>query len=187
MMRKKAKKDDSDYESDDDFKPGKAVALKAKKPPESKPASKKPSQPVASSSKIKDEDSDEDYIKPAAKKSALEPKKRIKDDDSDEDDFVLPATKKAATKKPTVAKASPASDVEMVDVEPPRKKKPLVLEDSESDIEVLDTKSNGKVKESSSGSLKRKRYVLISAYLPYSHSVPSVARLVLKNRRMSSL
>ncbi|THG93975.1 hypothetical protein EW026_g7395 [Hermanssonia centrifuga] len=132
MMRKTVKKEDSD--DDDDFKPTKAGASKSKKGADSKPAVKKAAPSAASSSKVKDEDdaSDDSKAKPAAKK---------------------PAAKKAPLK------VQEDSDVEMLDVKPaaPKRKKLVVPDDSDTEVEIMETKGKGKGKEKAAPASPAKR------------------------------
>jgi DNA topoisomerase II len=131
MMKKAAKKEVSD--DDDDFKPTKAGASKVKKESESKPA-KKPVAAVPTTTKveIKDEASDDEYIKPVKKPAAKKGSVKVKSES--EDDYVKPAAKK------------PASTAQQ---------KKHVIPDSDSEIEILPSK---KGKEKADSDLKRKKY-----------------------------
>lgn len=151
MMKKAAKKEAGDEDDgDDDFKPGKAGGSKARKALDSKPV-KKPAS-AAVKAEIKDEESEDDYVKPIAKKPPAKKAsaKKVKSEEEDsEDDYVKPAPKKAPAKK-TPLKIESESEVEMIEEKKPtppaKRKKPAVPDDSDSDIEVTTSKGKGKAK-----------------------------------------
>ena len=98
-------------DEDDDFKPTKAGPSKAKKAPDSKPVKKPPQViPTATKAEIKDEDSDDNYIKPAPKKAAAKKAPvKVKEESDLEMMDEKPAPKKPAARK-AAAKVIKAED-----------------------------------------------------------------------------
>ncbi|GJE94175.1 DNA topoisomerase 2 [Phanerochaete sordida] len=158
MMKKAAKKEAGDDDGDDDFKPTKAGASKARKVSDSKTA-KKPSPPVKA--EVKDEDSEDDYVKPAKKAPAKKaPAKKPKSEDEDSDAYVKPAPKKAPAKK-APAKIESDSEIEVVEKKKPtpplKRKKPALPDDPDSDVAVVPSKGKGKAKAAPAATAAAKR------------------------------